>query len=500
MINTNETIQEKLLRKGFWLYFFAFITAPLWYAIKIILSSELSVSEIWILYWVISLITLISAYNDLWFTEWIKYFLPKFIHENNKNKQKSIIIAALWLQTITAIIFWIIFYFWSWFIAENYLSSIEAKEIIKTYSLFFIIISIFQVNLSILSAIQNVFLEKLFNFLRWLFTLGTIILLIFFWYSDIESISWGFIFALSLASLISITHGVKNFRTLTIWGNLIKDKKFYKDIFSYSWVIFLSTQIWVLLSQIDMQMVLYMLWSKEAWYYTNYLSIITIPFVLLAPIMWFLLPLFSSLKSQNKIKDLIKLKEILTKYFFVIWIFTWWITFIFSKEISTILFGEEYMKSWEILSYSALFILFNFLLQINFWLLSWIWKASKRAKILSWALVLNFILNWILIKNIWVWWAALWTAIWWIFIYVMSEIESKKEFNFSYDVKFMVFNFIILLTSFTLLWKLDLNMWSSRLEMLYNLIIIVLWLGIIISAFNIKEIKNFHLQIRNLKK
>ena len=61
MIEQHKSLSEKFLKKGFWLYLFSFIIAPIWYIIKIIISGELTVSEVWILYWVVSLIILLSA-------------------------------------------------------------------------------------------------------------------------------------------------------------------------------------------------------------------------------------------------------------------------------------------------------------------------------------------------------------------------------------------------------------------------------------------------------
>jgi hypothetical protein len=50
MIDQHKTLSEKFIKKGFWLYLFSFIIAPIGYIIKIIISGELSVSELGILY------------------------------------------------------------------------------------------------------------------------------------------------------------------------------------------------------------------------------------------------------------------------------------------------------------------------------------------------------------------------------------------------------------------------------------------------------------------
>jgi hypothetical protein len=46
MLNHSESLAEKFIRKGFWLYLFSFLVGPLGYVVKIILSADLSVEEI----------------------------------------------------------------------------------------------------------------------------------------------------------------------------------------------------------------------------------------------------------------------------------------------------------------------------------------------------------------------------------------------------------------------------------------------------------------------
>lgn len=75
MIDEHKSLSEKFIKKWFWLYFFSFIVAPIWYIIKIIISNELTVEEVWIVYSVISLVTLLSSFNDLGLTESLNYFL-----------------------------------------------------------------------------------------------------------------------------------------------------------------------------------------------------------------------------------------------------------------------------------------------------------------------------------------------------------------------------------------------------------------------------------------
>ena len=42
----DETLSEKFIKKGFWLYLFAFLIAPSGYIIRLLISNDLSVAEV----------------------------------------------------------------------------------------------------------------------------------------------------------------------------------------------------------------------------------------------------------------------------------------------------------------------------------------------------------------------------------------------------------------------------------------------------------------------
>ena len=158
MIDQHNSLSEKFLKKGFWLYLFSFIIAPIWYIIKIIISWELTVSEVWILYGVISLITMLAAYNDLWLTDSINYFIPKFITKKRYDKVKSILVYTLISQMTTWILIALFFFFWADFIANNYFKTNEAAGVLKIFAFFFLWNKYFSNNIYIFYGSSKYFL------------------------------------------------------------------------------------------------------------------------------------------------------------------------------------------------------------------------------------------------------------------------------------------------------------------------------------------------------
>jgi len=497
-------LKEKFLKKWFWLYFFTFLSAPIWYIMKIIISGELDVKDIWIIYWVISLVTLLASLNDFWFTESFKFFIPKYFEKKSLDKAKTVLFLWAISQIITSVIIFFILFFWANFIGTHYFNSPESINILKIFSTFFILINILQISTTFFSAIQNTFLEKWIAFLRSLLNLAIMFILVFLDNITIDNIAYLFIISLFLTAIISSSiFWFRYYRKYFKNTKIILEKKFITWIFKYSIIALFSAQIWTLLSQVDMQMVIYMLWTKDAWYYSNYLSLVTLPFLFIWPLLWFLLPVFSQLNAQKDKENILKVKNSLFKYFWIIWISAGFFLLWLSKNFAYILFGEKFIPSWEILIYSSAFLVFNFLLQINFAVLGWIGRVKDRAEILAYALILNFITNIIFINIFWVAWAALATWLWWIFIFFFSEKKlQKEELNLKSLPTYLIKTFIISTVMAIILSQICLVKLFGRLEALWILFIIFflyLWIILIINKTDtlnfIKEIK----KIRNNK-
>ncbi len=502
MIEQHKTLSEKFLKKGFWLYLFSFIIAPIWYIIKIIISNELSVTEVWILYWIISLITLVSAFNDFGMTESLKYFLPWYITKKRYDKVKSILIYAFLTQTITWIIIALFFFFWADYVALHYFKSIEASNILKIFSLYFLWINIFQVLNTFFMSVQNTFYNKINDFFRMFFTMISVLFIFFTNNSSLINYSYTWIIGLYIWIIISINlFYFKYYKIYLTQEKILWSKKLFKKIFSYAIWVVIWAQAATILGQMDMQMIIYLLGTKEAWYYTNYLSIVSIPFMLIGPIFWLLFPIFSELHAKKEFEKIKLVKQIFQKNFLAVWIAFNILFFVFAPIIAQILFWDKFIESWYILRYSILFLTFNFLLQINFNIFAWIWQIKTRVKIISIALVFNFILNLILIKYIWVYWAALATWLWWILIWLLSEYYLWKKYLAIPPYKFLTKNIIFmwLLWVFSYYFINPIFDWLSRWISFWLIFIIwIIWFGIF-GLINFREFKGFILEVKKLK-
>lgn len=72
----------------------------------------------------------------------------------------------------------------------------------------------------------------------------------------------------------------------------------------------------------------------------------------------------------------------------------------FGTDFAIAFFGEKFTESGNILAWSAPFLIFNFLLQINFQILAGMGRIRERLNILLVGLAFNIPLNVILIPTL----------------------------------------------------------------------------------------------------
>ncbi len=510
-----EWLSEKFIKKWFRIYFFSFLIAPTWYIVRVVISNSISVSEVWILYSIIWFISLLSIYNDLWMTNSLAYFLPKFRIEKKYNKFKTSIALSLSIQLISSLIIWtFLFIFSNWF-AEHYFQSPQSVVLLKRFTIYFLWINIFQVIKKIFSCFQDTFSENFVNFIRMFFlvllTIGIFFIQKKYWIrssSQLTNFYWmAWIFSIRLALIISLLIFIKKYHKVIKKWKIKIEQDFLKEYFNYAIWIFVSSNIWILLWQTDQQMILLFLGPKQAWYYTNYLSLVGSISIIIWPILWFLFPVFRESLSRKDWKV-----KIILKFFYkylTIWSILMWLFYVtFWPEISSVLFWTKFILSGKLFLYSWRFIVLNILNWLNFSVLPAMWLVKENTKIIFIARILNVILNIILLNLMWILWAVIATIIGRIFIRIKSfNLLNKKlsltekvwinsktsKSNTFFERKYFFKNIITFSIIYIILFLIKKHIFilddSFRYQNFIKLIIISLIIAIIFILLNRKEIK-----------
>ena len=155
-----ETLTHHFLRRGFWLYLFSFLIAPTGYIIKMVLSHDLTLSEYGTIYAVISLVTILAAYNDLGCTESLKFFLPKYIAKNDKKSITQLLLYSLIIQMLSSALLGCALWYGSEYLATHYFQDPIAAQVLQIFIVFFFGVNLFQVTNTCFAAIQDTKLQK----------------------------------------------------------------------------------------------------------------------------------------------------------------------------------------------------------------------------------------------------------------------------------------------------------------------------------------------------
>ncbi len=493
-----ESLGKKFVNRGFWLYAFTFFIWPLGYITKMIISRDLSVSEVWVIYGVISFVTLISTYNDLGCTESLNYFLPKHIINKTYGKAKYLLGLTLKIQTITSITLCLTLFFIAPWLAQAYFWNSEIVSILRISWLYFIGVNMFHIVGILFSIAQDTKLQKWVELIRMLAITIGVSILYFSGYGNTEKYMWIWISWLFIALIIA-TYWAYNKYYKVYFSKIesVFDRNERTIFFRYSFATLLTSNIWMVLSQVDMQMIIYNLWTEATWYYSNYLSLMNIPFIFITPIIAFLFPVISELNSRNDKAKMRMLYGRFTLYFSIIGVWISVFMFQMGENLATVFFSEKFRTSGIILAYSSLFLCFNLLIQINFQFLAGTWQVWSRARILMTILPINIILNYILIQLYGVAGSAL--AVWlsWIPLWYLSY-RATREYHDTIPILDILKNLILALCAYGIIY-----FWSSFLHLSNTILLLCFAVLINLLIFlpgNLKIIQEFLWIIKESRK
>ena len=187
---------------------------------KIILSGELSVDELGVLYGVISFVTIIAAFNDCGCTESLNYFLPKHLEKQDTKATTQYLLYALTMQMGTSILIGVLLFFGADYLAIHYFESEMAAQVLRIFILFFFGDNLFKTINTFFHAAQDTKLQKGGEFVRMLTLMFAVIA---FWMVDAQSLevyAWSWIIALIVGICVSLTWFITKYRHLVSCSGL----------------------------------------------------------------------------------------------------------------------------------------------------------------------------------------------------------------------------------------------------------------------------------------
>ena len=502
----DQPLGHKLIKKWFWLYFFMLLTAPVGYITKVLISNTLSVEDVWIFYSVFGLVMLFTSYHDMWLTEALQYYLPKYWIHKEYNNYKTILYITIFAQIITGVAIALLLYFGADWLALNHFHSPAAAGVLRTLCRFFLGFNFIQVASSVYGAFQDTLASSLVEFVR-LYTVLWFTL--FFWITHtltLSNYSLSWIVGVFISMIFSLLRFKKKYwYTLKLWTFAPTLPLITKQLKYASW-IFLGANVGTLLAQVDQQIIVHFLWSADAWYYSNYLSLITMYVLITSPLLSLVFPIVNELIQKKDHQKFSQFQDLFYKYFALLGISLWALFVVLGQPIAVVLFGQKFLYSGILVSYIWPFLIFSILYGINYGIMAGLGKVKQRVKVLAWGLLANVILNLFLI--VWLGWglvgavialAISWIILWWYSLYYVNSFQ-KINFDWKFFIKNTIVSVVLMIGIYFITSKIFVFQDSLRMTNLRYLLLIGVLYYVIIAAVNYKSINALISEFKNIKK
>lgn len=219
------------------------------------------------------------------------------------------------------------------FLSTHYFGVPEATFLLQTFVVFLVLSNIFHFVSTIFNISQDTKLSKGVEMLRLILTLLFVGILHFGNMRTLEYYSWTWNAAIFVTLFFAIyACYAKYLSPFFKKAPAAFSKPVFMELMKYGLWSVLTANVGVILSQIDMQLLLVLKGTEEAGYYSNYLSLIGIPFLFTSPIIAFLFPVISSFHGKSDFGTITKIHSTFSRYFAIIGIMATIIIFLFGNE------------------------------------------------------------------------------------------------------------------------------------------------------------------------
>ena len=145
--------------------------------------------------------------------------------------------------------------------------------------------SLIEIFVIIFVSFQDTFSSGLVDFLR---QITVLIFTIIFWLSaslSIESYALAWLIGVGVAIIVGFSLLYKKYRHFFLQAPLVIDKKLIKKQISYAFLVFLTANVGTALGQIDQQVIVNILGTESAGYFSNFNALLTIFTLVATPLL-----------------------------------------------------------------------------------------------------------------------------------------------------------------------------------------------------------------------
>lgn len=399
----------------------AMLAAVLGYAIRVILSRQLSLEDFGLFYAVFTFIMFFGVFKDLGLKQALIKFIPEFKVKKKYGEIRASMLFVLLINLASAILIAVVFILLSNFLAINYFNNIQASKLVIILSVYFII-SVFS---DVFSIICLGFQRNLLYSLK-LLIINIVVLAGIFIFKDLG------IFAPAISYLIAaFMAGIIYFFFFRISAKLPKCKskfssKLYKKLFLFGIPITLTIMGSMVIGYIDVLMLTFFRTLEEVGVYSAVLPSALLFSTIGGSVGAVLLPVVSEMFAKKKHSSVRRGLRLINSLLSAVLIPLTVLVFIFSDKIIALLFGSDFSSGDLPLKILIIGAAFNALFLVSSKVVIAKGRPEAITKVIISATILNIVVNLVLIPVYGLIGAAIATSLSYLVQYVLISFMLRK--------------------------------------------------------------------------
>lgn len=389
---------KTLVKNGLYISLFTLVSFPISYAIRYLLSNNLTLADFGLFYALISFFDMIQTFNDFGFSEAQAYFIPRYLEKQRIDKVKSTILAQLLNQVGTTLVISIAVLFGAEWIAGTIFHSPQAAHLVRLFVLYFLTKDFLLNVKNIFFSFQEAHIYGVQETIRMVCTILLLVIDVKFIRFDLEYVTWAWIFAYAAMAIgYFIFLVIRHAKVLRAQHYPLK--KIYKEFFPILFPIFISNNMAILFSTGTETLLAFFKGVVDVGLYNVAKPIANLSLALAVPLSNLLKPYVSQVEERQDHEHISRLvTTIMNTGTFLLLPFILTIVF-YSKESVVFLFGEKFIEASNIVKLISievfLLIMTNFIYSIVFGL----GLQKKRAMVIFASSMVTLVLSLVLIPS-----------------------------------------------------------------------------------------------------
>jgi O-antigen/teichoic acid export membrane protein len=336
---------------------FSGVSVLIGFFIKFFMARTISVNDIGLFFSVLGCATFFIFFRDLGLADSLVYFIPKFLVEKSKKKVKSAILFTFYVEMAIGVLFFIVFFFISNYLAKNYFKDERAVLLILFLAFYFVLDGIHEVLMKTFQGYQRVDLLQGIDLCFQGFS-GALMVLALIFKKDVVYFGLAYIFGEMLCLLIFYLIFIKK-----IFPDFFKikekiDPKFRRKLLDNSLPTMTATIADVGYAQQTTILLTLFSGLESVGYYVMVNAIAKLPNFLYKASSRVFAPMISELerrKRYDKLNYLFKEQAVFISFVALPIIFG---LFFFSDVVLRILYGETFVIASTALKFASLCMIF----------------------------------------------------------------------------------------------------------------------------------------------